>query len=172
MKRKRRKHKVDLCLDTHKLAILLVTSCFSRERVTLYRCIVDVNVSREGKNWKPRAGTKAYYGDSSNIGCDRGACSLPSDFRHRESEKIHGGGFPPAAIHLTRCIFACTHALCPRRVALAEGEIRRKRKRERERERESKRAVGVCRVLVNIHTSHEARRRTLAASYKVSVNKS
>lgn len=32
--------------------------------------------------------------------------------------------------------------------------------------------TGVYRSLVNIHTSHEARRRTLAGLYKVSVNKS
>ena len=60
--------------------------------------------------------------------------SLPSDFRHRESEKIHDGGFPRAAIHLTRCIFACTHALCPRRVAPAEGDAQKERERERERQ--------------------------------------
>lgn len=100
----------------------------------------------------------------------RSAYRFPTNGEREDTRPLD---FHEAAIHLTRCIFACTHAFCPRRVASTHVETRRG---ERARERDTCVSVRVCThvylSLVNIHTSHEARRRTLAASYKVSVNKS
>lgn len=71
-------------------------------------------------------------------------------------EEIHGAGFPRVAIHLARYIFAYTHA---RTYSVQEGRGAPLSGRWGMR--------AMAHTLVNIHTSHEARRGTLSRETRI-----